>query len=121
MIPKAKLRDKDINKLSSVLQYPSEMVQKLESMNLLDTTEARNFLILADWKALKRERKYKTFQIIEALVNEYQVSKSKVEFIIYAKKKSQYWCEKCQKRVSKSEFIRNNGVCDKCLIQSIEL
>lgn len=121
MIPKAKLREKDIEKLSVILQYPTEMVKKLESMNMLDTMEARNLLILTDWKALKRARKYKTFQIIEALVNEYQVSKSKVESIIYAKKKSQYWCSKCQKRIPKGEFQRNDGLCDRCVVQSIKL
>lgn len=121
MIPKTKLRDKDINKLSGILQYPTEMIQKIVSMNLLDTIEARNLLILTDWRTLKRSKKYKTFQIIEALVNEYQVSSSKVESIIYAKKQSQYWCKQCQKRIPKGEFQRNNGICDKCVIQSIEL
>lgn len=121
MIPKAKLRDKDINKLSGVLQCSTEIIQKLESMNMLDTIEARNALILADWRVLKRDKKYRTFQIVEALANEYQVSKSKVEYIIYSKKESQYWCNKCQKRISKSEYQRNSGICDKCIIQSIEL
>jgi hypothetical protein len=121
MIPRIKLREKDINKLSGITQIPTETLQKLEAMNLLDEMEVRNLLILTDWRALKRGKRYNTTQIVGALVNEYQVSKSKVENIIYAKRKSQYWCRQCEKRILKSEHQRNSGICDKCVIQSIKL
>ena len=116
-----RLREKDINKLSSVLNLSVETLQELGAKNLLDDTEARNLLILSDWKRLKRGNKHTTSQIVEALINEYQVSKSKVENIIYAKKKSQYWCKQCGKRILKSEYQRNNGICDRCVTLSIKL
>ena len=121
MIQKIRLREKDINKLSNITQQSAETLQKLESMNLIDVTEARNLLILTDWRALKKGKKYTTAQIVGALVEEHQVSKSKVDSIIYAKKKSQYWCEQCEKRIPKGIYQRNNGLCDKCVIKSIEL
>jgi formylmethanofuran dehydrogenase subunit E len=116
-----RLREKDINKLATVLQYPAEMLQELAAKNLLDDTEVRNLLILSDWRQLKKSKKYTTAQIVEALINEYQVSKSKVEFIIYAKKKSQYWCKECEKRIPRSEYQRNGGICDRCVALSIKL
>ena len=39
MIQKIKLREKDINKLSSIIRLPTEALQKLASMNIIDTTE----------------------------------------------------------------------------------
>lgn len=116
-----RLREKDVNKLSTILQYPTEALQELAAKNLLDDTEVRNLLILSDWRQLKRSKKYTTSQITDALINEYQVSKSKVESIIYSKKKSQYWCKECEKRIPKSEHLRNNGICDKCVALSIKL
>ncbi|NDV64018.1 hypothetical protein [Bacteroides sp. 224] len=121
MAHKIRLREKDINKLSSILNFSTETLQELEAKNLLDDTEARNLLILNDWRALKKNKKYTTTQIVEALVNEYQVSKTKVETVIYAKKKSQYWCKKCQKRIPKSEYNKNDGVCNRCVALSIKL
>lgn len=123
MTPKIKLRDKDLNKLSGITQISVETLKKLESMNLLDEIEVRNLLILTDWRKLKlkQDKKYTTAQIVGAIVNEYQVSTSKVENIIYEKKKSMYWCKLCEKRISKGEYQRNDGVCDKCVTQSIKL
>jgi formylmethanofuran dehydrogenase subunit E len=121
MQPNIRFRNKDFDKLANILQLPVEMLQKLEAMNLLNIPECRNLLILTDWRLLKKNKEYTTFQITEALSNEYQISESTVEKIIYAKKKSQYWCEECRKRISKSESLRNEGVCDKCIVKSIKI
>ena len=57
---KIKLREKDINKLSSVTQLSTEVLLKLASMNMIDVIEARNLLILTDWRILKRGKRYTT-------------------------------------------------------------
>ena len=121
MPSKIKLREKDINKLSRIIDMPIEILVKLHSMSLIDEIDARNLLIISDWKKLKQSKKYNTSQIIAALSNEYQVSDTTIESVIYAKKKLLYWCKKCEKRISKGEFQRNNGICDKCVVNSIEL
>lgn len=121
MAPKIKLRDKEINKLSSALQLPIETIQKFNLLKLIDVTEARNLLILSDWRKLKRNRKYTTGQIVEALMNEYNVSNSKVTSIIYAKRSTEKHCAVCDKRITKGEHLRNDGKCDKCVVKSIEL
>jgi hypothetical protein len=121
MAPKIRLRDKDFDKLAGILQLPVEIIQKLDVMNLLDNLESRSLLILTDWRVLKRGKKYTTTQIVEALCSEYKTSKSTVEKIIYAKKKSQYWCKGCGKRISKGESFRNNSICDKCIAKSIKI
>ena len=121
MTPKIKFREKDINKLSGIIQVPIEILAKLQSMSLIDEIDARNLLIITDWRKLKRSKKYNTTQIIGALSNEYQVSDTTIESVIYAKRKLLYWCKSCEKRIPKGEFQRNSGICDKCVIESIEL
>lgn len=116
-----RLREKDIYKLSEITNCPPETLQQMSEMNLLDVSEVRNKLILNDWRKLKRSKTYKSFQIIEAIATEYQVSSSKVEFVIYAKKRLLHYCEKCGKRISKVESIRNSGICDGCTVKSIRL
>ena len=51
-----KLRKKDIGKFSGIVDYPTETVQMLNSMNLLSVMEARN--LFEDWRRLKRGKKY---------------------------------------------------------------
>ena len=115
-----KLRDKDIQKLSGLLLCPVQIIQKLDAMGLLNTTKILDLLLLEDWKSAKKNTQYKTYQIVEALIGEYQYSKAKIESIIYAKKKSLHWCRECGKQIPKNEHKRNNGICDRCLIHTIQ-
>lgn len=116
-----KLREKDLQKLSEILQIPYISLEKMSSMNLINDGLAVDQLILHDWRALKRSKKYSTKQVMTALVNEYQVSKSKIESAVYSKRKRIFSCTQCGRRISKSEFIRNEGLCDMCISQSIKL
>ena len=82
-----KLRAKDLEKLSEILQIPYFILEKMASMNMINDALAVDTLILHDWRALKRSKKYSVRQIVPALVKEYQVSKSKVESAIYNERK----------------------------------
>lgn len=116
-----KLREKDLEKLSDILQIPYAATEKMSSMNLINDGLAIDLLIIHDWKTLKRSKKYSVKQILPAIMNEYQVSKSKVEAAIYGKRKRVYSCSQCGRRISKSEFARNEGLCDMCISQTIKL
>lgn len=116
-----KLRDKDIEKLSGILQIPSYAIEKMSSMNLINDGLAIDMLITHDWKSVKRGRKYRSTLIIAALANEYQVSETKVKTAIYGKRKHIYSCSRCGRRVKKGEYVRNDTLCDACVTQTIEL
>lgn len=116
-----KLRDKDIEKLSAITKLPSSSLALLSSMGLLDSANTTNLLILHDWKTLKKTKKYTVKQIIQALMEEYGASRSKVQSAIYLKKQKMYYCGTCGKRISKGEHLRNEGICDLCVSKTIQL
>lgn len=116
-----KLREKEIEKLSIILQIPLFNVEKMASMGLIYEPNAIDLLVVHDWKKLKRDNKYTVKQIIQALMDEYQISRTKVQSAVYGKRKHTYSCNQCGKRITKSESVRNNGICDKCVSKTIEL
>lgn len=116
-----RLREKEIEKLSIILQLPQHNLEKVASMGLINEPVAIDMLVVYDWKKLKRDGKYTVKQIIQALMDEYQISRSKVQSAVYGKRKHTYSCQKCGKRITKSESVRNNGICDMCVSKSIQL
>ena len=116
-----RLREKELEKLANVLQIPYTAVEKMASMNLINDGLAIDLLIINDWRALRRGNKYSVKQILPALINEYQVSRSKIESAVYGKRKRIFSCTQCGRRISKSESIRNEGLCDMCVSQTIKL
>ena len=49
-----KLREKDLEKLSDILQIPYAAIEKMSVMNLINDGLAIDLLIIHDWKTLKR-------------------------------------------------------------------
>jgi hypothetical protein len=116
-----RLREKDVNKLSKITQIPYEILKQLELMNLLDVTNAQNLLIFSDIKKLKKSNLYMIKQIIEALVNEYQVPPGRITEVMYKKKGvKRHYCNECGKMIPKAEYRRNNGICNQCVVKSIK-
>lgn len=116
-----RLRDKEIEKLSKILQLPGYAIEKMASLSLINEAIAINMLIEMEYKKLKQTRKYKVRHIFQALMDEYQVSKNKVEAAVYNKRKRTYACTQCGRRIPKSESTRNGGLCDMCVSKSIKL
>lgn len=116
-----RLREKDIEKLAIILQLPQYTIEKMAAMNLINDSLAVDMLMIYDWKKLKNTKKYTVKQILQAIMDEYQVSKTKVQAAVYGKRKRTYSCQQCGKRITKSESTRNSGICDACVSKSIEL
>lgn len=116
-----RLREKDIEKLSIILELPQYAIEKMAAMNMINDALAVDMLVVYDWKKLKRDKKYTVKQILQALMDEYQVSKTKVQAAVYGKRKRTYSCQLCGKRITKSESVRNEGICDACVSKTIEL
>lgn len=94
-----RLREKDIEKLSIILQLPQYTIEKMAAMNLINDSLAVDMLMVYDWKKLKNTKKYTVKQILQAIMDEYQVSKTVllvilsflipiVGFVLYFVKKS---------------------------------
>jgi len=115
-----KLRNKDIDKLAEIINFPSVQIHQLIAMKLIDQREAINLLIKTFYKKLKTE-KYATRHIIAAIMDEYSVSRAKVQSIIYNKRQNEYHCQKCGKKIIQSEYVRNNKICDSCVAKDIHL
>lgn len=57
---------------------------------------------------------------MEALGEQYGISRYHVETIIYDKiKPTSCVCSKCGSEISKYKFSKNKGVCDKCIVAEI--
>lgn len=122
MIQKIKLRDKDITKLAKICNLPEETLDYLDERNLLDTSAARDELILFDYHKLKHiaKPKLKTKQIIQILMDEYSLSHHKITFVIYDKKEHLRFCTECGIRISKEVANKNDGKCDRCVQKMID-
>lgn len=116
-----KLQEQEIHKLSSITELSPMQIQKLLAMGLVDESRALDVLILYDFKRIKRRKQYKVGQIIEAVMEKYKVPRSRVERVIYHKKRKRYFCDKCSKEISSREKKRGNGKCDHCIALEIEL
>lgn len=114
------LRENEIKKLAEATGASLETIYKLNSMGLINISQALDTLILNDWKSL-RKTQYPTKQIVKALSEYYDCSTSKVETIIYKKKKSIFYCKECKTIITKTMYIKNNGLCDCCMNNKIKL
>lgn len=116
-----KLQEHEIQKLSSITELSPMQIQKLLAMGLIDESRALDALILYDFKRIKRRKQYKVGQIIEAVMEKYKVPRSRVERIIYNKKRKRYYCDKCAKEITNREKKRGNGKCDHCVALEIDV
>lgn len=78
-----RLRQKEIDKLSIITQLPQHDIEKMLAMGLVNEPIAIDLLVVYDWKRLKKEKKYTVKQITQALMNEYDISRTKVQSAAY--------------------------------------
>lgn len=115
------LGDREIHKLSEITGVSHFDLQKLYSMGILHEERTFEHLIKHDFTNLSKMGKYKPGQIMVALAHKYAVTMNKVRSSIYHKRSRYYYCEQCDKRITKTIFTRNNGLCEECVINSIEV
>ena len=116
-----KLTDKEFQKLAEDTGVSEYDLQKLHSMGMLKETIMLDHLICHDFNKVKRMDKYRTSQIITRLAMFYHVSKDRIANAINRKRVAPCYCEKCGKLIRKAEYNRNGGLCDGCVVASIEL
>jgi hypothetical protein len=115
-----KLRPKDIEKLSGIIKIPIADLARMSAMHILNEGAIIDLLIRYDFRKTRKNKNYTAGQITFALMDEYKVSSGKVDMAVHAKTNKRCYCDKCGLKVRKPEYIRNKGVCDKCVAKSIE-
>lgn len=116
-----RLTEKDLQKLSVILDTPLVVLQKLCNMNMLNDKTAVRLLIKHDFHHIRKGGKFTVKQILQAIQTEYQVSMAMIGSIIYETKKQEFVCKECGTAVRRAELIRNNGMCDTCVSKTINL
>lgn len=116
-----RIRDKELEKLSALSGVPLSEIHKLHALGVFDSGAVFARLMAADYKRIKKCRRYTVCQIVAAIAKEYQVSEGTVRNAIYEKKKREFICIKCGKVVKKTELNRNGGICDECVVKGIEV
>lgn len=115
-----RLQEAEYGKLASITGLTIIQLEKLFSMGLIEEERALDALILYDFRRIKRRHLYKVGQIVLAVMEKYQVPKSRVERVIYHKKKKVYYCDQCNKQITNREKRRGNGKCDHCVALGID-
>lgn len=118
---KIKLSEAEFQKLAEETGVSQYDIEKLYSMGLMKDSVVLEFLIRYDFFKVKRSGKYRTSQIVARIAMFYHVSHYRVLNAIYDKKVPLHYCTECGKLIRKSEFTRNEGLCDTCVAKSIEL
>ena len=106
-------------KVADISGVPVEYIIKMRDEQFLDEQEVRNALIRYDCHALLQTRKFTERQIYDRLAGIYNISSVQVQRIIKMKSKRIFYCKQCGHEISKAEFKRNGGMCDRCISQSI--
>lgn len=122
------LRPKDLQKASSLLEQPLELLQHLNSLKLLNTTYIRSLLMRADFEKLtnglhyleKNDKRYNYPEVIKALAREYGISPKSVAAILHGKDETIHFCSKCGIRITAQGARNRGGLCSNCYADSLE-
>lgn len=116
-----RLDNNEIEKLSDATGVSVMDLQKLYAMGMLKESAALECLVRYTYGKIKKMGNYTPTQIFFMLTNKYKISRYAAENMVYSKHKPKYYCEKCGVEMKKSQYIRNDGLCDKCVALSVDL
>lgn len=117
----AQIYDLYAQKISDITNIPYPYIIVLRDNGLLNQKEARDKLIRYDYWKLMKTNKFTHNQILEKLSGIYDVNKHKILYAIKVKPKRVYYCRQCGLQLSKVKYMRNDGICDKCISKQIKL
>lgn len=116
-----RLDENEISELAAATGVSVIDLQKLYVMGMLKDSAVIGCLVRYDYNRIKKMGKYTPAQIFFALTEKYKITRYAAQNMVYSKYKNKYYCEKCGIEISKSKYIRNDGLCDKCVALSIDL
>lgn len=123
------LRPKDLEKASDLFGIEISLLERLNAQRLLNATYIRNLLIRADYERLTsglhwlehQDKKYNFPEVLRALGREYNLSQQNLKDILHGKNESLLFCNRCGKRIGKSQYNRTKGFCSNCFSDMLEL
>lgn len=113
--------DDEYNKLSTVTGISSIDLQKLDALGLLVNSVAVKLVFEYEYRLQQKNTKVLPKLIIQAIANKYDMPTAKVRKYLFARERPVYYCSKCHKEICNLERKRNDGLCDKCVIDGITL
>lgn len=123
------LRPKDIEKASDLFGIEIAILERLNVQRLLNATYIRNLLIRADYERLTsglhwlehQDKKYNFPEVLRALSREYNISQQNLKEILHGRNEALMFCNRCGKRIGKSQYNRTKGFCSICFSDTLEL
>ena len=111
----------EYNKLSIVTGIPAIELQKLDALGLIVNAVAVRLVFQYEYRLQKKNTKVIPKLIIQAIANKYDMTVAKVRKYLFARERPVYYCTQCHKEISNLEYRRNDGLCNKCVIEGITL
>ncbi len=123
------LRPKDLEKASDMFGIEIALLERLNAQRLLNATYIRNLLIRADYERLTsglhwlehQDKNYSFPEVLRALSREYNISQQNLKDILHGRNESLLFCNRCGKRIGKSQYNRTKGFCSNCFADTLEL
>ncbi len=113
--------DEEYIKLSEVTGVPLLDIQKLDAMGLLDNKVAVKMVLEYEYKHQRKTNKVLPKLIIQAIANKYGMTTERVKRYLFARERPVFYCSRCQRETSPTEYKRNGGLCDKCIVETLTL
>lgn len=113
------IHDIFLQKLADITGVPAEYVQKLRDKGMLDQQRIRDLLIQRDYWALYRTKKLRSPQIVDKLTNFYHISAGTVYSAMRTNTPRIFFCKRCGIQLSKDAYERGDGLCGRCIANSI--
>ena len=121
MAQRARLRTKDINKLSGILNISATTLEEMASIGMLNAKGVRDLLIYHDWFRLRKNSKYTPANIYSVLSREDGVTKNTLSIIINSREVKTYTCHCCNKKISKHIHDKYDGLCKQCAVDNLQI
>ena len=111
----SQIYDEYVQKLADAVHIPYPYILAIRDKGLFSNKAIRNLLIKNDYFRLLKRGKMTEKQIVEKLSGVYDVSKQTIPYIIKENVRRWCYCVKCGKKLNRVTYIRNDGICDKCV------
>lgn len=123
MSKKVELTEKWVRQYAQANNINEDVIMQLFENDVLNPAAIKAFLIKFNMEKILKDTILNKNQAKKVLSNEYGVSESNIETIIYNKKttpKGKH-CILCGKEMSRYKFTKNQGICDDCLIKQVNI
>lgn len=114
-----KFTDKEYEKVSIVTGVPLMEIKKMDAQGLLSYHGIMRSVINYEYKLQRKKNKVMPRLIIRALAQKFGLTNNSVSAYLFNRVPDKLFCAICQKETPKAMYLRNKGICDKCVVNNI--